>query len=160
MKPLNQRLLLCFILITFSITFANCQDAAPPVDNTELERPESLFGINFSRGDFVPGEELLTEISDTLKKFNFEIIKHDTRDMQIEATRKITPTREDYDKVIIWLERDFLMPENYIKVYFLFGRFLKIISSDTKIRRIELTNMEENEIVGDLKTSLISISHK
>jgi hypothetical protein len=130
-----------------------CQEPAPPVDNTPLERPQPLFIMEHDSGS-----QLLTQISDTLKQHGFEIVKLDKRDMLIESTKRISDHREDYDKVIIWLERDYMMPENYIKVYFLFGRFLEIVSFETRIKRIEISTVQEENIIGELKKSLISIS--
>jgi hypothetical protein len=157
-KALYHRVLLYLLLCLFTIPIAYCQDIAPPIDNTILERPTPLFNMQSNLGESSIGSDLLNEISDTLKRFNFDIMKLDNRDMQIESTRKISPNRDDFDKVIIWIEKDFRMPDRYVKVYFAFGRFMNIVSSDTKIRRIEITKIQEDKIVGDLKKSLISIS--
>ncbi len=154
-KLLFQKLFLISFFTLFNVFVALCQEAAPNIDNTILSRPEPLFVI-----ENVSGTKLLEEISDTLKSNGFSIVKFDNRDMQIESIKNIEQDSGNYDKVIIWFERDFFLPEKFIKIYLMFGRFLVVVSSETRVRRIEVSDIQEENIIGGLKRSLISISNK
>lgn len=148
-KPYFLFLTLALFLVTHEVY---SQEQAPPVDNTELKRPEPLFSIESNAG-----KELLIQISDTLKLFGFKNVKLDNRNMVIESKKMIA--EKDFDKIIIWLEWDYSFPNKIINVYLLFGRFRYIISYQSKIRRIEVSDIEEDNIIGELKRSLISINN-
>lgn len=148
-KPYLLFLTLALFLVTHEVYG---QEQAPPVDNTELKRPEPLFSIESNAG-----KELLIQISDTLKLFGFKNVKLDNRNMVIESKKMIA--EKDFDKIIIWLEWDYSFPNKIINVYLLFGRFRYIISYQSKIRRIEISDIEEDNIIGELKRSLISINN-
>lgn len=148
-KPYFLFLSLALMLITHKVY---CQEQSPPVDNTELKRPEPLFSIESNAG-----KELMTQISDTLKLFHFENVRKDNRNMIFEFKKNLK--EKDFDKIIIWFERDYSFPDKIINVYLLFGRFRYIFSNESKIRRIEVSDNEEDNIIGELKKSLISINN-
>ena len=145
---------LFFLVFYFIMVYGFTQEAAKPIDHTILARPTPLFTV----AD-MSGFELLSSLSDSLRRHGYEIIKFDRVNMQIESRFLFSSENERYDKIIVWLERDFHMPEKFIKVYLIFGRFEKIIGNVTRIRRIEISKESEDLIIGDLKKSINSISN-
>jgi hypothetical protein len=128
------------------------QKLAPPVDPTPLERPFPLYIMKIDT-NFI----LLDLIADTLESYKFNIVRRDDREQLIEAQRLDAPNSKDHDKILIWLERDFQEPKKYVKIFFQYGRYLKIWS---EIKRVKVNSDQETERIGKLKKAIISISKR
>ncbi len=127
-----------------------CQEAAPPLDPTPFEKPMPLSIIRVDTNLV-----LLNIIADTLARYKFDLVRRDDREQVIEAKRMDASDSKDHDRVLIWLEKDFQEPEKYIKIYFQYGRFLKIWND---VRRVKIDVGEESQRIGKLKQAIISIS--
>ncbi len=145
-----------FLVLFFMINthnFLHAQAIAPVIDPTPLELPKPLMVIPTDTPS-----SLLKIITDTLKVYKYQITRSDFKEYIIEAKRNIKSNSQDYDKIIIWLERDFNEPLKFIKLYFIHGRYLKIVSQKTSIERIYINASQEDAYVGKLKKALIAIS--
>lgn len=58
---------------------------------------------------------------------------------------------------MIWLERDFSKPDEYLKLYFMYGKFAKIFGGGGEFARIKTSLSDENNSVGNLKTVFVSL---
>jgi hypothetical protein len=101
---------------------------------------------------------LLRTIVDTVRKAGFQIGQMDVKEQQFEATKNDTASSKNYDRVIVWLERDVQEPAKYVKVYFLYGRYEEIMAEKMKISRVELFPHEEEEHIGKLKQEILALS--
>lgn len=100
-----------------------------------------------------------TKICDAISKVltdnNFTVVKQDCDHGEFEATKK-TSSAGELDKVLIWLERDFEKPKDATNLYFLYGRF-EVLAGHSEPVRIKTTPVDEDQNVGTLKESLLSI---
>ena len=139
--------LLCLI----SATDAQAPQPAPKVDPMPLARPVPLAVLK-------PHDPamLLEQIVTTVKGAGFSITRIDENDQVIEAKRVDAAPSKNYDRVIVWLERDFRDPLKTIKVFFLYGRYEEIVSTTRSVERIAISPDREDQRVGALKQSLMS----
>jgi len=131
------------IVAAFVLAIAGCTPGDQE-DLTPFERPEPLFLVRSA--DTV---RLFKEISGTVQGYGFTVTRNSSKEGVIEAFRR---TQNEYDKIIIWMERDFSEPTKYVKVYFSFGRFFGL-------HRIKIDSAEEGKHVGMLKNSLRALSN-
>ena len=129
------------------------QQIAPPILKEPFGRPKYLTVIQTNNAS-----TLLRTISDLVKKEGFRIDQLDVKEQQLEATRQDNVPSKNYDKVIIWLEKDFQDPDKYIKVYFLYGRFMEILAEEKGVYRVKVTDSAEEGRIGKLKQSIIALS--
>lgn len=129
------------------------QDQPPPpvqLDPRPIERP--LVFYFFKTND---ATRLLDSVENIIKKAKYEIVNRDENNQQLEAKRKINQTR-DFEKILIWLERDFENPELKLKLYFFYGYYQKVFGySDPQ--RILLSLEQELENTGHITTSIKKI---
>ena len=127
------------------------QQPAPKVDSTPLARPVPLAVLK-------PQDPaaLLDQITTTIKAAGFTISRIDTSDQLIDAKRAELPPSKNYDRVIVWLERDFRDPLKTVKIFLLYGRYEEIVSATRSVERIVISSDREEQRVGALKQSLLS----
>jgi len=124
------------------------------VDPNPLKRPTPLVVVKTD-----DAEALLKSIVDAVKNAGFDITTADFREAMIEAQKQDNQPSKGYDRVIIWLERDFLDPSKFVKLYFLYGRYESLLGAEKKIYRIKVAESYEEEKVGKFKQFLISIAN-
>jgi hypothetical protein len=103
----------CFsivVLLVFAFPVAS-QQPAPKVDMTPLARPGPLAVIRVQ-----DPATLLAKVADVLRRGGFLLRQTDTRDQFIDATRPDSAPSKNYDRVLVWLERDFQDPSQTVKV--------------------------------------------
>jgi hypothetical protein len=116
----------------------------------DISRPEALATIKAN-----DPHDLLSRIRDILQNEHFSIIKSNSA--SIDARHLDNPDNEEsaYDRVIIWLERDLNDPLQYIRVYFVWGRYEMILGSTRGIRRV-FADHESPEIAA-VKASILGL---
>jgi hypothetical protein len=119
-------------------------------DPTALERPAPLKTLK------TPDTAKVCEaITKTLAGNGFKTT-HDDCDLgEFEATKK-TNAAGEFDKVVIWLERDFEKPSQALRLYFLYGRFETLAGHQEPVR-IKTTSVDEERNAGALKEALMSL---
>jgi hypothetical protein len=142
-------LFIMLFLITGSL-FA--QQPGPQINEEPLQRPKPLVVLETNQPTV-----LMERIKTTIVNNGFKIDQVDMREQYLEATKLDGPESKNYDKIIVWLERDIEYPNRYLKVYFLYGRYIEMISRKLDVYRIKITPSEEEGRIGQLKQSLISI---
>lgn len=119
-------------------------------DSTPLERPAPLKTLK--SGD---AAKICDAIGKALTDNGFKAANQDCDAGEFEATKK-TNSAGEFDKVLIWLERDFEKPKDAIKLYFLYGRYETLAGHPDPVR-IVTTRADEEQNVGALKDSLTSL---
>lgn len=142
--------LLTTVLFVSEISVA--QQPAPPLKDPVV-RPRYLTIIQ--TGD---AEKLLKTISDIVMQGGFRVELLDPREQQLEATRADDVQSKGYDKVTIWLERDFHEPYKYVKLFFFYERYREILAWKKDFYSVVISPSEEEERIGKLRQSLISLS--
>ena len=119
-------------------------------DPTPLERPVPLKTLK--SGD---AAKICDAIAKALTDNGFKVTNQDCDVGEFEATKK-TSTDGEFDKVLIWLERDFEKPKDAIKLFFRYGRYETLAGHPEPVR-IQATAADEERNVGALKESLTSL---
>jgi hypothetical protein len=146
--------LVCTAIVTAiaALCFPGLTPAQTPykTDPTPLERPAPLKTLK--TGD---AAKLCDAIAKALTDNGFNVTNQDCDIGEFEATKKTT-TDGEFDKVVIWLERDFEKPNDAIKLYFRYGRFETLLGHPEPVR-ISTTPADEDRNVGPLKEALKSL---
>jgi hypothetical protein len=119
-------------------------------DPTPLERPAPLKTLK--SGDTA---KICDAIAKALTDNGFKVTNQDCDVGDFEATKK-TSTAGEFDKVLIWLERDFEKPKDAVKLYFRYGRYETLAGHPEPVR-IRTTATDEERNVGALKEALTSL---
>jgi hypothetical protein len=119
-------------------------------DPTPLERPAPLKTLK--SGD---AAKICDAIGKALTDNGFKAANQDCDSGEFEATKK-TNAAGEFDKVLIWLERDFEKPKEVIKLYFLYGRYETLAGHPEPVR-IVTNPADELQNVGALKDALTSL---
>jgi hypothetical protein len=141
------------VMCLFLCATVRAQQIAPPILKEPFGRPKYLTIIQTNNAS-----TLLKTISEMVKKEGFKIDQLDIKEQQLEATRQDSAPAKNYDKVILWLEKDFQDPDKFVKVYFLYGRFMEILAEEKGVYRVKLTDSAEESRIGKLKQSIIALS--
>jgi hypothetical protein len=145
---------ICSVIIaaTGALCFPGLTPAQTPfkTDPVPLERPAPLRTLK--TGD---ATRICDAILKALTDNNFKVTNQDCDVGEFAATRK-TSTDGEFDKVLIWLERDFEKPKEAIKLYFRYGRFETLLGHPEPVR-ISTTAADEERNVGALKEALMSL---
>ncbi|MGH7491167.1 MAG: hypothetical protein ACREOO_02105 [bacterium] len=131
---------------------ARAQQPAPPIDHTPLARPRPA-GV-FQTNDV---QKLLRMISDSVQHAGYKVNSFDVREAALEATKPDDAQSKNYDKVIIWLERDVQEPAKFVKLYMLYGRYEYLLAQRRDVYRIQIDQTFEQARVGKLKESLLML---
>lgn len=119
-------------------------------DPTPLERPAPLKTLK--SGDTA---KICDAIAKALTDNGFKVTNQDCDVGDFEGTKK-TSTAGEFDKVLIWLERDFEKPKDAVKLYFRYGRYETLAGHPEPVR-IRTTATDEERNVGALKEALTSL---
>ncbi len=129
--------------------FATAQALFTP-DPTPLERPAPLKTLRTA-----DTAKVCEAITKTLADNGFKTTRDDCDLGEFEATKK-TNAAGEFDKVVIWLERDFGKPREALRLYFLYGRFETLAGHQEPVR-IKTTSADEERNAGALKEALVSL---
>ena len=149
-KRIFTRGILLMSLTALWISLAGSQQPAPPPDPTPFVRPKPLCVIESKNP-----RTLLQKIADIATSEGFTLVQADGNQGYLEATRKSSATTE---KVMIWLERDYLKPMQAVKVFMMFGPYMKILGNSNDLTRIKLSENKENELIGPFKSQILRLS--
>ncbi len=119
-------------------------------DPTPLERPAPLKTLK--SGDTA---KICDAIAKALADNGFKVTNQDCDVGEFEAAKK-TSTDGEFDKVLIWLERDFEKPKDAVKLFFRYGRYETLAGHADPVR-IRTTAADEERNVGALKEALTSL---
>jgi hypothetical protein len=122
------------------------------IDPAPLARPASL--TVYQTGD---APKVYRSVAKLLTDSGYSLKQLDPTVGELEATRGEGDASGGFDRLVIWLERDFDKPTEYIRLYLLFGRYAKVFGH-TEPMRIKLTATDEANRVGKLKQALLSLS--
>jgi hypothetical protein len=131
-----------------------CQKPAPPIDNAPFQKPVYFSLIKTKNTNI---DEVLDSIAGRVIKAGYEVIARNVKEQQIEAEKKDSRNNDSYDRIIVWIERDFEKPNEIIKVYLLCGHFEYILGAESKIYRIKINDIEENQRFNAVKKEIRSI---
>ena len=96
-------------------------------------------------------------ISDSVQHAGYKVNSFNVREAALEATKPDDAQSKNYDKIIIWLERDFQEPSKFIKLYMLYGRYEYLFAQRRDVYRIQINQLFEDARVGKLKQSLLRL---
>jgi hypothetical protein len=128
------------------------QAPAPRIDPTPLARPSPLAVLQTP-----DPANVLDRIAVIVRNQGFVVSQLNVSDQVIEARRPDAARAKAYEKVLIWLERDFNQPATRVKIFFLYGRYEEILASRRDVYRVEVSSAEEDANVGTLKQALLSL---
>jgi|GEM_PF-6900471 len=116
-------------------------------DTTPLERPRPVLQVKTQTPS-----DILQRIVDVVITNGYAIQESDGS--SIDATKRDSNESENYDRVIIWLERDFDRPSEIVKVFLIYGRFELLWGNQIETVRIHLTEVEARNRVSDLRAAI------
>jgi len=122
-----------------------------PVDPNPLERPSSMT-VAKARD----ATALFATVAKVIGDNAFTIVSQDIREGTIVATKADQGSANNFDRVIVWLERDFQAPSEFVNIYFLYGRFEKVFGHSEPVR-IKVSAQDEQLRVGKLKRALLTL---
>ena len=140
------------LLVLFRTGFAQPLGVAPLTDPRPLERPTPFAFVD--TGD---SARILPGIAAVLIDFGYSIQVIEKALIDAKRLDSLDPQDDDqdYDRVIVWLERDFDRPLERLNVYLLYGRYEMIWGETTRIFRIMLSEEDEAARVGALRSAII-----
>jgi hypothetical protein len=118
-------------------------------DPNPLARPSPLTAYEI--GD---AAKVFSAVSKVLADNGFKPVRADSSLGELEETR---PDQGNYDKILLWLERDFARPEKSVRLYFTYGRFEKVVGRGEAVR-VKASPEDEDKRVGAVKQALLSLS--
>jgi hypothetical protein len=144
-----------FVLLAF-VLFLSLRAQAPPapaptIHPDDLIKPEPLVILKAS-----DPRELLLKIRNILNGQGFSIIKSDSGSIEANHLDRKDDPESDYDRVIIWLERDLEKPAELIKVYLIWGRYELVWGAERAVKRVILNT--ERIYISELKSAIIALS--
>jgi hypothetical protein len=129
------------------------QDIARPLEPAPLERPVRLRSFR----SLVP-TVVLSLIRDSVTKRGFAIVERDDDNLTFAAQHPDAPGRPDYDKLLVWLERDAVAPLTRLHLYLLYGRFEDVwVSSRRGIHRVQVDSDFRDRHIGPILTLLFAL---
>ncbi len=153
MKSRNRNLASVVLLSSITalwVSLARSQQPAAPADPTPFVRPTPLCRIESTNPRTV-----LQKIAESATAEGFTIVQADGSQGYLEATRKSSDLTE---KVMVWIERDYLRPMQSVKVFMMYGPYMKVMGNRTDLTRIKLSESRENELIGKFKSEILKLS--
>jgi len=145
----------CYLALgVLSVAWFPCPAVGQAVFSTDpnpLQRPVPL--VVFKTGN---ATKVLDAVSTVLNENGFKLTRSDADRGELEAARDDSHSLGESDKVLVWLERDFERPKGSIKLYFVYGRFGKLVGHDQPVR-IKLKPGDEDGHVASLKQAFVSL---
>jgi len=129
------------------------QQPAPPIHPTPLARPETLVSISSDNP-----VKVLETVRQTISAAGYEIVRIDPLAGTLEATRADSGSSKDYDKIVLWLERDLREPTRYINLYLLYGRYEEILAARRDIYRVVVSSAFEAERTAPIRKALMALA--
>lgn len=146
-------LLFSFLLFLVLSSVAAGQQPAPQIDPNPLVRPEALVSV--SSTDPVG---LLNKAHEKVAAAGYEIVRVDVSAGTLEAKRADSTSSKDYDKIILWLERDLREPDRYMKLYLQYGRYEEILAARRDVYRVVVTRAFEDARTAPIRIALIALA--
>ncbi|UCD18438.1 MAG: hypothetical protein JSV44_05890 [Candidatus Zixiibacteriota bacterium] len=141
-----------FMIVACSIAEPVWSQQIATIDPCPLERPSPIaVAVTNDSTDLAEG------LRDVLTDEGFNIVFSSPVESHFEARRPDSAQPGDYDRVVVWLERGFHNPSRVVKLYFLYGRYEKVLGREVGIYRIEMDPAAIEDRVGPLKQALIAL---
>src|SRR5262245_2545738 len=122
------------------------------LDPAPLARSEPLVSI-----DTTKPTELLSKLRSLAVAKGFGIKERKDAEFFFAAQRPDGPT--DYDRILVWLERDAREPQKTVHVHLLYGRFEEMwVSSGRGVHRVQVDDEFIDERIGALKQAIYNLS--
>jgi hypothetical protein len=137
------------VVLMFFVSLPASGQALVVTDPTPLARPSPLTAYEI--GD---AAKVFSAVSKVLSDNRFKLVRADSSLGELEATRL---DQDNYDKILLWLERDFARPEKSVRLYFVYGRFEKVVGHGEAVR-VKASPEDEDRRVGAVKQALLSLS--
>jgi hypothetical protein len=149
--PMMRRSLLCLMLLLYVASRLAAQQPGRPVDPTPLARPEPLVTLETAKP-----AELLGRLRSLVTAKGFAVKERKDADFYFAAQRPDGPA--DYDRILVWLERDAREPQKAVHVHLLYGRFEEMwVASGRGIHRVKVDEPFEDERIGNLKEAILNL---
>jgi|SRR5882724_8828849 len=138
--------------VTHHIDSIQSLEVIEEIDSRPLERPSFMFISKTSKGNL-----LLDSIERIIMTKGFEVENRDDDMQEMRVIRKSYLEVDGYEKILLWLERDFKTPDQGIKIYLNYGVYKKIFGKREYVR-IKVTPETEIENIGDIKKLIQKIN--
>jgi hypothetical protein len=129
------------------------QAPAPKEDETPFTRPEPLCTMAAS-----DPAALLKKVRAFVESEGYTIDRISAVSGELGATRPDGRGSDDYDKVIIWIERDLNRPQDALKLFLVYGRYEKVWGNTVAVRRIKVDSVAETARNGSLRKKLLAMA--
>ena len=137
-------------LVALTLSPASGQAPAPPIDPTPLARPAPLTVVKGA----APAD-VLVRIRETLARLGYAVTTADRT--SIDARKPDPAPGKGYDRVIIWAERDFDKPLEYLTLYLAYGRYEEVWGSRRDIYRIRVDAEQETSRTARVREALLRL---
>jgi hypothetical protein len=149
---MRKRSLSCLLLLLCASVRLAAQQPGRPLDPAPLARPEPLVSIDTARP-----AELLGRLRSLAAAKGFGIKERKDAELFFAAQRPDGPT--DYDRILVWLERDARDPLKTVHVHLLYGRFEEMwVSSGRGVHRVQVDDEFIDGRIGAFKEAIYNLS--
>src|SRR5262245_26925276 len=147
-----KRWLPSLLLLFYVSSSLAAQQPGRPVDSSPLARPEPLVSI-----DTAKPAELMGRLRSLAATKGFVVKERKDAEFFFAAQRPDGPT--DYDRILVWLQRDAREPMKTVHVHLLYGRFEEMwVSSGRGVHRVQVDDEFIDERIGALKQAIYNLS--
>ena len=141
-------------LLACSPVVTVAQAIARPVDPTPLARPEAVATLHASAP-----VTLLQRLRQIVTTKGFTVVERDDDANFFAAERKDSGASKDYDRVLLWLERDTRDPLHLLHVHLLYGRFEDVwVASRRGVHRVRVDPDYEAGRIGAVRTAILALA--
>ncbi len=142
-------------VILFSIFFSQIafSQRAAQIDARPLERSKAMISIKTS-----DPRDLLVKIGSVLSDNGFQVLLMDVNTGDIDATRADRIGTGNYDRIVIWLERDFTSPGDWVKLFLNYGRYEIVLGKGNKAQRIIIDEQKASARIVTVTKAIMDLA--
>jgi len=154
MRPFQRRFELnCFFIVACCAVCVQAQQPGKPKDPTPFERPKSI--CIFTTSDVHTAFQKIVAI---VTNQGFKSDGVDWSSGQLSAWRSDGESSPNQDKILLWLERDFELPQSKLRLYLLYGRYEQFFGVSGDLTRVKVDADFENHQIGALRQKLMDFA--
>jgi hypothetical protein len=139
-------------LLLGSLTASGClmaQQPGKPLNPMPLARPAPITTVHTTDVGLT-----LREMRDSVVAARFTVTRFDAGGLMVDAKRPDGAGSKSYDRVLVWLQRASQDPLQEVEVYLLYGRYEQMLAGRLDVYRVVVSDHEEDDRVGALRTAL------
>jgi hypothetical protein len=134
-----------FLALALPSSNSYAPQLAPRINPEPLEPPSPI-----AVSEHAEPKQILGVVTAELKRAGFVIQSRDRRTFVVEGRKFYASNRpKNYDRIIVWLARSAATADD-IEVFLLYGRYVEIIGTQTRVQRIVLTSDDQEQNVGEV----------